>query len=84
MNSAYEKPGDRSPQKGIVHLRGMQTLVRLPIHRGTPDRRAGLKIPSFLIGYPGSSPARYDRLKWAVRYSRTDNVLHDPSKNKDS
>src|SRR5262249_58715626 len=47
-------------ETGPVYLSGLQALVRLPIEQSRRDRRAGLRIGTFVSGYPGSPLGGYD------------------------
>jgi hypothetical protein len=46
--------------EGRVYLSGMQALVRLPIDQSRRDRRADLRIGTFISGYPGCPLGGYD------------------------
>ena len=61
-------------EEGTVYLSGMQALVRLPIDQSRRDRRAGLRIGTFISGYPGSPLGGYDL---ALRQARTILGQHD-------
>jgi indolepyruvate ferredoxin oxidoreductase len=61
-------------EEGAVYLSGMQALVRLPIDQSRRDRRAGLRIGTFISGYPGSPLGGYDL---ALRQARTILAGHD-------
>ena len=47
-------------EKGLVYLSGVQALVRLPLDQNRRDRKAGLRIGTFVSGYPGSPMGSYD------------------------
>jgi indolepyruvate ferredoxin oxidoreductase len=47
-------------QEGVVFLSGLQALVRLVIDQQRRDRRAGLRIGTFISGFPGSPLGGYD------------------------
>jgi indolepyruvate ferredoxin oxidoreductase len=61
-------------EEGTVYLSGMQALVRLPIDQNRRDRRAGLRIGTFISGYPGSPLGGYDL---ALRQARAILAQHD-------
>jgi indolepyruvate ferredoxin oxidoreductase len=61
-------------EEGQVYLSGMQALVRLPIDQSRRDRRAGLRIGTFVSGYPGSPLGGYDL---ALRQARAILAQHD-------
>ena len=45
---------------GEHYLPGLQALVRFPLEQARLDRAAGLRIATFISGYPGSPLAGYD------------------------
>jgi indolepyruvate ferredoxin oxidoreductase len=45
---------------GTYYLPGLQALVRFPLEQARRDRDAGLRIATFISGYPGSPLAGYD------------------------
>ena len=61
-------------EEGLVYLSGMRALVRLPIDQSRRDRRAGLRIGTFISGYPGSPLGGYDL---ALRQARAILAGHD-------
>jgi indolepyruvate ferredoxin oxidoreductase len=61
-------------EEGRVYLSGMQALVRLPIDQSRRDRRASLRIGTFISGYPGSPLGGYDL---ALRQARAILAQHD-------
>jgi indolepyruvate ferredoxin oxidoreductase len=61
-------------EEGRVYLSGMHALVRLPIDQSRRDRRAGLRIGTFISGYPGSPLGGYDL---ALRQARAILARHD-------
>lgn len=71
-------------ERGPVHLSGMQALVRLPLDQNRRDRRAGLRIGTFISGYPGSPIAGYDlALKQAGPLLDEHDILHVPGANEE-
>jgi len=57
---------------GRHFLPGLQALVRFPLEQARLDRAAGLRIATFISGYPGSPLAGYD-----LALSRIPDVLAD-------
>ncbi len=47
-------------EEGTAFMTGVQALVRLPIEQAKRDRAAGLKVGTFISGYPGSPLGGYD------------------------
>lgn len=47
-------------QSGSYYVPGIQALVRFPLEQAALDRAAGLRIATFISGYPGSPLAGYD------------------------
>ena len=71
------KLSDRlTAESGVHYLPAMQALVRFPLEQARRDREAGLRIGTFISGYPGSPLAGYD-----LALSRIPGVLteHDVS-----
>ena len=71
-------------EEGTVYLSGMQALVRLPIDQSRRDRRAGLRIGTFISGYPGSPLGGYDlALRQARAILGQHDVRHVPGANEE-
>jgi indolepyruvate ferredoxin oxidoreductase len=47
-------------RSGSHYVPGIQALVRFPLEQARLDRTAGLRIATFISGYPGSPLAGYD------------------------
>jgi indolepyruvate ferredoxin oxidoreductase len=66
-------------EEGMVYLSGMQALVRLPIDQSRRDRRAGLRIGTFVSGYPGSPLGGFDlALRQARAFLERHDIRHVP------
>ena len=71
-------------EAGPVYLSGLQALVRLPIDQQRRDRRAGLRIGTFVSGYPGSPLGGYDlALRQAGRLLEVYDIRHVPGANEE-
>src|SRR5919199_3084333 len=71
-------------EHGAVYLNGLQALVRLPIDQARRDRRAGLRIGTFISGYPGSPLGGYDlALKQARELLSAHDIRHQPGANEE-
>jgi indolepyruvate ferredoxin oxidoreductase len=71
-------------EEGRVYLSGMQALVRLPIDQSHRDRRAGLRIGTFISGYPGSPLGGYDlALRQARAILEQHDIRHVPGANEE-
>jgi indolepyruvate ferredoxin oxidoreductase len=71
-------------EDGTVYLSGLQALVRLPLDQSRRDRRASLRIGTFISGYPGSPLGGYDlALRQARRHLEAHDVLHVPGANEE-
>ena len=75
---------DRYLKDGRVYLTGVQALVRLVIEQQRRDREAGLRIGTFVSGYPGSPLGSYDlALDQAREILGRYDVLHVPAANEE-
>ena len=75
---------DRYVKDGRVYLTGLQALVRLVIEQQRRDRAAGLRIGTFISGYPGSPLGSYDlALGQAHEILDRYDVLHVPAANEE-
>jgi indolepyruvate ferredoxin oxidoreductase len=71
-------------ERGAVYLTGLQALVRLPIDQARRDRRAGLRVGTFISGYPGSPLGGYDlALKQARDLLAAHDIRHVPGANEE-
>ena len=71
-------------EEGTVYLSGLQALVRLPIDQNRRDRRAGLRIGTFISGYPGSPLGGYDlALRQARPLLEPFGIAHVPGGNEE-
>jgi indolepyruvate ferredoxin oxidoreductase len=71
-------------EEGQVYLSGMQALVRLPLDQSRRDRRAGLRIGTFISGYPGSPLGGYDlALRQARHILAEHDIRHVPGANEE-
>ena len=84
-NSATVALSDRYLlEEGPVYLTGMQALVRLPIDQSRRDKKAGLRIGTFISGYPGSPLGGYDlALGQAADLLSRHDILHVPGANEE-
>ncbi len=71
-------------EDGVVYLSGLQALVRLPIEQSRRDRRAGLRIGTFISGFPGSPLGGYDlALGQAGALLDEHDIRHQPGQNEE-
>jgi indolepyruvate ferredoxin oxidoreductase len=71
-------------QNGMVYLNGMQAFVRLAIDQNRRDRAAGLRIGTFISGYPGSPLGSFDlALQQASSILREHDIVHVPGANEE-
>ncbi|MGQ4332599.1 2-oxoacid ferredoxin oxidoreductase, partial [Streptomyces hayashii] len=75
-----ERPGSRRfrlddryrREEGVVHLSGIQALVRVLLDRSRRDNANGLHTATFVSGYEGSPLAGYD-----IELGRSGALLHE-------
>ncbi|MGH7266131.1 MAG: indolepyruvate ferredoxin oxidoreductase family protein [Candidatus Rokuibacteriota bacterium] len=71
-------------EDGAVYLTGIHALVRLLLDQNRRDRRAGLRIGTFVSGYPGSPLGGYDQaLRQARAHLDGADVVHVPAANEE-
>ena len=74
-------------EEGPVYVSALQALVRLPIDQHRRDRRAGLRIGTFISGisgYPGSPLGGYAlALRQARQLLEPHDVVHIPGDNEE-
>lgn len=71
--------------EGRVAITGIQALVRLPMDQHRRDREAGLRVGSFISGYPGSPLGEYDKqLQRAHRLLAEHDVVCQPAINEET
>jgi indolepyruvate ferredoxin oxidoreductase len=54
MATRYDPEALFTQEEGLIHLGGIQALVRLPLDQIRADRRRGTKVGMFISGYRGS------------------------------
>ncbi len=70
--------------EGRVYIRGIETLVRLPLDQHRRDQQQGLRTATFVSGYPGSPLAGLDlALQRAKTHLVSHHVVHHPAINED-
>ena len=70
--------------EGIIHLTGVQALVRLPLVQRRLDLAAGLNTATFISGYPGSPLGGYDlELQRRLRLLEAHHVVHQMGVNEE-
>jgi indolepyruvate ferredoxin oxidoreductase len=70
--------------EGRVFLTGVQALVRLPMVQARRDRAAGLRVGTYVTGYPGSPLGGYDlAMQQAGRVADAHGVVHAPAQNEE-
>jgi indolepyruvate ferredoxin oxidoreductase len=60
MSSKPKAPSIYSQEEGMIHLSGIEALVRLTLDKVRTDRRAGLNTGMFISGYRGSPVGMLD------------------------
>ena len=67
-----------------MYLTGVQALIRLPVEQARRDRAAGLRIGTYVTGYPGSPLGGYDLgLGQARQVTEPLGILHRPAQNEE-
>lgn len=70
--------------EGRVFLGGIHALVRLVLDQARHDARSGLRIGSFVTGYPGSPLGGYDlALQQAGTHLAEQGIIHRPAENEE-
>ena len=59
-------------EEGVLHVSGIQALVRVLMDRSRRDRLNGLHTATFVSGYEGSPLAGYD-----IELARREALLHE-------
>jgi len=71
-------------EEGSVYLTGVQALVRLPLDQQRLDKRRGLRMGTFISGYPGSPRGGYDLALQRVKHLlEAHDVVHQPGANEE-
>ena len=70
--------------EGIIHLTGVQALVRLPLVQRRLDLAAGLNTATFISGYPGSPLGGFDlELQRRRRLMEAHHIVHQMGVNEE-
>ena len=71
-------------EKGMVYLTGIHALVRVLLDQRRRDARAGLRIGTFVSGYPGSPLGIYDMAVQRLGKLREEyGIVHVPAANEE-
>jgi indolepyruvate ferredoxin oxidoreductase len=71
-------------EKGMVYLTGIHALVRVLLDQRRRDQRAGLRIGTFVSGYPGSPLGVYDMAVQRLGKLREEyGIVHVPAANEE-
>ncbi|MGY1915582.1 indolepyruvate ferredoxin oxidoreductase family protein [Blastococcus sp. SYSU DS0973] len=60
MNTVVQVEDRYRQSEGLLHVTGIQALVRVALDQVRADRRRGLRTAGFISGYPGSPLGGYD------------------------
>jgi len=70
--------------EGIIHLTGVQALVRLPLVQRRVDIAAGLNTATFISGYPGSPLGGFDlELQRRLSLLQAHHIIHQMGVNEE-
>ena len=70
--------------EGRIALNGIQALVRVPIDQARRDRKAGLRIGTYVTGYQGSPLGEVDKqMRQAQAILQAHDIVFEPGINED-